>query len=184
MNLSKKFSSQRSRLAQKNLITILGNIRICIRYLKKALMKQKVFLFIKEKTHFYRKNLLLFISCIKNFGFSKFLFTRRYPVRDEGRREKQNVKNNIILRIFQNLIFKKTQDLHLGGNGNVLMISLIQIFVAFLASVLSEQRTIILRIFQNLIFKKTQNLFWVVDFLIQIFVVFLASILLEQKICY
>ena len=110
MNLSKKFSSQRSRQAQKNLITILGNIRICIRYLKKALMKQKVFLFIKEKTHFYRKNLLLFISCIKNFGFSKFLFTRRYPVRDEGRREKQNVKNNIILRIFQNLIFKKTQN--------------------------------------------------------------------------
>ena len=150
MNLSKKFSSQRSRQAQKNLITILGNIRICIRYLKKALMKQKVFLFIKEKTHFYRKNLLLFISCIKNFGFSKFLFTRRYPVRDEGRREKQNVKNNIILRIFQNLIFKKTQnDLYFGWKWKCVDDFFIQIFDVFLASVLLKQRTIILRIFQN-----------------------------------
>lgn len=62
-------------------------------------------------------------------------------MRDEGRREKQNVKNNNFYEFFK-IKFSKKRRIYILGGGNVLFDDFfIQIFVVFLASVLSEQRT-------------------------------------------
>lgn len=105
----------------------MGNIRICIRYLQKSFDEiEGIFLFIKEKTHFYRKNLLLFISCSLRILISLIFFTRRYPVRDEGRREKTKCEKQYNFTNFSKFNFQKNIEFLLG-----LLISILSRFLLF-----------------------------------------------------